>query len=96
MGMTIARDGIVSSCSTGPSGLDSLDLKDLLLTEGMFVHDEVYKTFGPTHRILPDPLGCRLLLLPEGIVAHMANIGPTAPFHVTLSPDGSLRLLREG
>ena len=87
---------MVASYSIGRDGLDSLDLKVLLLTEGIFVHEEVYKVFGPTHHISPDPLECSVLFLPDGTVVHIANIGPAAPFHLTLGPEGNVRLLRAG
>ena len=80
----------------GRDGFDSLDLKVLLLTEGVFVHEEVYTVFGPTHHISPDPLECCVLFLPDGTVVHIANLGPAAPFHLTVGPTGSLCLLRGG
>ena len=87
---------MVESHGTGRERLDSLDLKVLLLTEGIFVHEEVYRVFGPTHHISPDPLECSFLFLPDGTVVHMANIGPAAPFHLTLGLAGELCLLRAG
>ena len=82
--------------SYGNGRLGSLDLKVLLLTEGIFVHDEVYTAFGPTHNISPDPLECSFLFLPDGTVVHIANLGPAAPFQLTLGPEKALHLLRAG
>ena len=73
--------------------LDSLDLKVLLLTKGMFVHDEVHRTLGAAYRISPDPLECNALFLQDGTVVHVADIGPTAPFHLTLDAEGDPCLL---
>ena len=84
-----------SSC-IGRDGLDALDLKVLLLTEGLFVHEKVYSVFGPTHHISRNPLECSVLFLPDGTVVHIADLGPTAPFHLTLGCEGNLRLLRGG
>lgn len=64
---------MVVSCSVAGDGLDSLDLKTLLLTEGIFVHEEVYEVFGPTHHISPDPLECSVPFLPDGTVVHIAT-----------------------
>ena len=93
---TVTNAGMDASHGIGRDGLDSLDLKVLLLTEGIFVHEEVFKVFGPTHHISPDPLECSVLFLPDGTVVHIANIGPAAPFHLALGSKGNLCLLREG
>jgi len=68
--------------------VDSLDLKALLLTKGIHVRGEVYEAFGPIHRISPDPLQCNVLLLPDGTVVHIADIGAAAPFELALGPEG--------
>jgi DNA-binding PadR family transcriptional regulator len=72
--------------------LDVLDLKVLLLTQGVGVHDGVYKTFGPTHRISADPYECGTLILPGKTPVHLANLGPTAPFQLTVGPAQQLQL----
>jgi DNA-binding PadR family transcriptional regulator len=64
--------------------LDSLDLKVLLLSQGMFVQDEVYKALGARHRISADPFECSTLFLPDKTVVHIANIGPTARFQLRM------------
>jgi hypothetical protein len=68
--------------------VDSLDLKVLILTKGMFVRDEVYRALGGTWRISRDPLECSALFLPDNTVIHVADIGPTAPFQLALGPEG--------
>jgi len=78
------------------AAVDSLDLKVLLLTQGMFVPDDVYAAFAATHRISPDPMECSVLFLPDQTVVHMANIGPTGRFQLSLSDDATLRLLHDG
>lgn len=64
--------------------LDSLDLKVLILTKGVFVHRDVYRALAAKHRISPDPLECNALFLPDNTVVHIADVGPTAAFHLTL------------
>ena len=54
--------------------LDSLDLKVLLVTQGVRVSGEVYRQFGRTHRIYPDPLTCNCLLLPDGTVVQIVDL----------------------
>jgi len=76
--------------------VDSLDLKVLLLTQGLFVPEEVYKAFGATHRLSPDPMECSVLFLQDKTVVHIANIGPAARFQLGLGGDGELRLLHDG
>ena len=46
--------------------VDTLDLKVLLLTQGLRVRPEVYEAFGSAHRISPDPRDCNVLFLPDG------------------------------
>ena len=87
---------MVSSCSCGPLGFDSLDLKVLLLTEGVCIHQEVYDAYGVTHHLSRDPLECSVLFLPDGTVAHIAEIGPAAPFQVTLDTAGRACLSYNG
>ena len=74
--------------------LDSLDLKVLILTKGVFVDDEVYRALAATQRISPHPLECSALFLPDNTVVHLADVGPTAPFHLTLDHGDNPCLLR--
>lgn len=75
--------------------LDSLDLKVLLLTKGVHVQEEVYRALAATHRISPDPLECSALFLPDNTVVHIADVGPTAPFHLRVDRDGRPCLLHD-
>jgi PadR family transcriptional regulator, regulatory protein PadR len=93
---SVLNSGMVASFGSGCDRIDSLDLKVRLLTEGIFVHEEVYRNFGRTHHISPDPLECSVLFLPDGTVVHVANVGPAAPFHLTVGPQGDLCLWCEG
>ena len=42
----------------GSDQVDSLDLKALVITRGVKVSNEIYKRFGATYRIAPDPAAC--------------------------------------
>ena len=59
----------------GNDQLDSLDLKVLVVTRGVRVSCEIYERFGATHRIYPDPLTCNCLILPDGTIVQMTDIG---------------------
>jgi hypothetical protein len=54
--------------------LDSLDLKVLLVTNGVKVSRRVYEVFGRTHRLSPNPQTCNCLLLPDGTVVHLVDL----------------------
>jgi len=68
--------------------VDSLDLKVLLLSKGVCVHNEIWTTFARTHRLAPGPRTCNNLFLPDGTVVHIADVGPAAPFHLELGVEG--------
>ena len=58
----------------GGEEIDSLDLKSLIVTRGVKVKDQVYKSLGGRYRINPDPLTCNCLLLPDGTVAQLTDV----------------------
>ncbi|HSW00605.1 MAG TPA: hypothetical protein VLI39_10565 [Sedimentisphaerales bacterium] len=58
----------------GKERLDPLDLKALIVTQGIKVSQEVYERFGGTHRIYPDPLTCNCLILPDGTIVQMTDV----------------------
>ena len=73
--------------------LDTLELKVLLITQGINVPSaDVYEHLGRTHRLSPDPLECSCLLLPGNIVVHLAAVGPQSPFDLRLSDSGQAYL----
>ena len=83
---------MVTSCLYGSQGFDSLDVKVLLLTQGICIENEVYEAFGAARNLSRNPLECSGLFLPDGTVAHVAAIGPAAPFRVTLGAEGKALL----
>jgi hypothetical protein len=54
--------------------LDSLDLKALVVSQGVKVSGGVYRRFGPTHRLYPDPETCNCLILPDGTIVQMTDL----------------------
>ncbi len=73
--------------------LDALELKILLITQGINVPVvDVYEQFSRTHRLSPDPLECSCLLLPGNIVVHLTAVGLQSPFNLRLSDRGEAYL----
>ncbi len=54
--------------------IDSVELKALLVSRGARVSGEVYKRFGRTHRLSPDPLQCNTLILPDGTIVQLTDL----------------------
>jgi hypothetical protein len=55
--------------------IDSLDLKSLIVTRGVRVRNRVYGEFRDTCRIDPNPLTCNCLILPDGTIAQLTDVG---------------------
>jgi hypothetical protein len=54
--------------------LDSLDLKVMVVTQGVKVGHTVYEKFGPTCRLDPDPETCNCLILPDDTIVHLTDL----------------------
>jgi hypothetical protein len=54
--------------------IDSLDLKSLIVTRGVKVSNQVYKEFGDSYRINPNPLTCNCVILPDGTIAQLTDV----------------------
>jgi hypothetical protein len=54
--------------------IDSVELKCLLVSRGLKIDREVYKTFKNTHRIYPNALTCNCVLLPDGTVVMATDL----------------------
>lgn len=54
--------------------VDSLDLKAMIVTRGVKVSGEIYRRFGATHRIHPDPEKCNCLILPDGTIVQLTDL----------------------
>jgi len=55
--------------------IDSIDLKCLIVSRGMKVDKEVYKLFSPVSRLNISPLTCNCLILSDGTIAQMTDMG---------------------
>lgn len=76
--------------------MDSLELKTSIITRGVNIPFKVFEVFGKTNRISPDPQACNCLLLPDGIIVHLTNVGPMSPFTVDVSDSGKPYLAYNG
>lgn len=54
---------------------DSVDLKCLVVSRGLKVDTEVYKTFSPTHRLSPNPMQCNCFRLSDGTIVQLTDMG---------------------
>ena len=59
--------------------IDQIELKCLLVSRGLKIDKEVYKTMGRDHRIYPNALTCNCLLLPDGTICMATDLG----FHLS-------------
>ncbi|MEG0145302.1 MAG: hypothetical protein RR739_04480, partial [Clostridia bacterium] len=55
--------------------VDSIDLKCLLVGKGVKVAREIYKVFSKTHRLGVNPLMCNCLILSDGTIAQLTDMG---------------------
>lgn len=54
--------------------IDSVDLKALLVSRGVRVHDEVYEEFKDKVRLSKNPLECNTLQLPDGTIVQLTDL----------------------
>ncbi|MDR1958304.1 MAG: hypothetical protein LBQ54_04570 [Planctomycetaceae bacterium] len=64
--------------------IDSLDLKVLLIGQGIHVHEEVYDTLADTHRITRNLRSCNTLFLGDNLPVYIGRTGPETPFHLVI------------
>jgi len=55
--------------------IDSIDLKCLIVSGGMKVDKDVYKRFSPVSRLNISPLACNCIILSDGTIAQMTDMG---------------------
>ncbi len=60
--------------SLGGAQINSLDLKALIVTQGIKVSHRVYARLEGACRLYPDPLTCNCLILPDGTIAQMTDV----------------------
>ncbi len=74
--------------------VDSLDLKALVVTRGVKVSGDIYRRFGATHRIYPDPEKCNCLIVPDGTIVQLTDLALHMRFLKRAVILGALRNLK--
>ena len=59
--------------------IDSIDLKCLLVSNGLKIDKDVYKKFGKTNRLYPNALTCNCLKLPDETIVMATDLS----FHLS-------------
>jgi hypothetical protein len=70
---------------------DAIELKCLLICNGVRVDPNVYEMFGSDFRIHPSPLTCNSMMLPDGTNVQLSDL-PATPFRLQVL-DGKPALL---
>ncbi|MEF9894972.1 MAG: hypothetical protein RR843_04270, partial [Clostridia bacterium] len=74
--------------------VDSIDLKCLLVGKGVKVAREIYKVFSKTHRLGVNPLMCNCLILSDGTIAQLTDMGFHLQYLSGILSWDNLKLLR--
>ena len=74
--------------------LDSVDLKCLVISRGVNVDKDVYKAFSPNHRLNISPLTCNCIILSDGTVVQLTDMGFHLRYLTGILSWDNLKLLR--
>ncbi|MDR0712639.1 MAG: hypothetical protein LBF67_09905, partial [Prevotellaceae bacterium] len=68
------------------SGVNTVELKCLLISKGVRVNGEIYERFGNSFRINPDPRTCNSMMLPDGVNVQLNDAGCSgaSPFRLKI------------
>ena len=68
----------------GDQSLDALDLKVSILSQGIYVHDNVFERFEKTSRLSRFPRSCNTMFLADRLPIYIARTSPNSPFHLVV------------
>ena len=74
--------------------IDSVDLKCLAVSRGVKVDKEVYKTFSPMSRLNISPLACNCMILSDGTIVQLTDMGFHLRYLTGILSWDNLKLLR--
>jgi len=74
--------------------IDSVDLKCLIVSRGMKVDNEVYKIFSPANRLDISPLACNCIILSDGTIIQLTDMGFHLRYLTGMLSWDNLKLLR--
>ncbi|HHY82735.1 MAG TPA: hypothetical protein GX505_08650 [Clostridiales bacterium] len=74
--------------------IDSIELKCLVVSRGVKVAKEVYKSFSKTHRIGVNPLMCNCFMLSDGTIVQLTDMSFHLKYLTGILSWDNLKLLR--
>ena len=74
--------------------LDSVELKCLVISRGINVGKEVYRAFSSTNRLNISPLACNCLILSDGTIVQLTDMGFHLRYLTGILSWDNLKLLR--
>lgn len=74
--------------------IDSIDLKCLIVSRGLKVDNAVYRRFSGTFRLSKNPLECNCLILSDGTVVQLTDVGFHLKYLSGILSWNNLKLLR--
>ncbi|MDR0519062.1 MAG: hypothetical protein LBG82_03300 [Clostridiales Family XIII bacterium] len=74
--------------------IDSVELKALLVSRGLKVDKDVYRLFSETHRLGVDPRECNCIILSDGTIVQLTDMGFHLKYLSGILSWNNLKLLR--
>ena len=76
------------------TAIDSIDLKCLVVSQGVKVSKEVYRNYSKTHRLGVNPLMCNSIILSDGTIIQLTDMGFHLRYLTGILSWDNLKLLR--
>lgn len=74
--------------------IDSVDLKCLVISRGVKVSKEIYKLFSKTNRLAINPLMCNCIILSDGTIVQLTDMGFHLKYLTGILSWDNLKLLK--
>ena len=84
----------MKSFMLGRERVDAIELKCMLVSRGVRVDKKVYKFFGKEYRVNINPLTCNCLILSDGTIVQMTDVGFHLEYLSGILSWDNLKLLR--
>ena len=76
------------------AGIDSIDLKCLVVRKGLKVEKEVYKKYSKVNRLGVNPLMCNCMMLSDGTIVQLTDMGFHLKYLTGILSWDNLKLLK--
>jgi hypothetical protein len=76
------------------TAIDSIDLKCLVVSQGVKVSKEVYRNYSKTNRLGVNPLMCNSMILSDGTIVQLTDMGFHLRYLTGILSWDNLKLLR--